>query len=99
MTPKTSDVAVCCSSAWLRSRVFACTSSNNRVFSMAMTAWSAKVWKSSICLSVKGCDLGTTDRECANRRPLAAAKERRELSGSRGEVPPYCHPGTRWSDV
>ena len=34
--------------------VRACTSSNNRMFSMAITAWSAKVVTSSICLSVNG---------------------------------------------
>ena len=32
------------------SAVRACTSSNSRVFSMAITAWSAKVSTSSICL-------------------------------------------------
>jgi hypothetical protein len=42
MTLKTSEVAVCCSSASVSSRVRACTSSNNRVFSIAITAWSAK---------------------------------------------------------
>ena len=36
------------------SLVRACTSSNSRAFSMAITAWSAKVRDSSICLSVKG---------------------------------------------
>ena len=34
--------------------VRACTSSNSRAFSMAITAWSAKVVTSSICLSVNG---------------------------------------------
>ena len=32
----------------------ACTSSNSRTFSIAITAWSAKVLTSSICLSVNG---------------------------------------------
>ena len=32
----------------------ACTSSNSRTFSIAITAWSAKVVTSSICLSVNG---------------------------------------------
>ena len=54
MTCSTSDVAVCCSSASVSSRVRACTSSNSRTFSIAITAWSAKVVTSSICLSVKG---------------------------------------------
>jgi hypothetical protein len=33
---------------------FACSASNSRVFSMAMTAWSAKVLSNSICRSVNG---------------------------------------------
>ena len=53
MTFSTSLVAVCCSSASVSSRVRACTSSNRRAFSMAMTAWSAKVSTSAICCSVK----------------------------------------------
>ena len=32
----------------------ACTSSNSRTFSIAITAWSAKVVTNSICLSVNG---------------------------------------------
>ena len=44
-------VAVCCSSA--RSLV-RCSSLSSRVFSMAMTAWAAKFFTSSICLSVNG---------------------------------------------
>ena len=54
MTLRTSEVAVCCSSASVTSRVRACTSSNSRAFSMAITAWSAKVSISAIWLSVKG---------------------------------------------
>ena len=50
----TSEVAVCCSSASDNSRVRACTSSNSRTFSIAITAWSAKVLTSSICFSVNG---------------------------------------------
>ena len=53
MTWRTSEVAVCCSKASESSRVRACTSSNSRTFSIAITAWSAKVVTSSICLSVK----------------------------------------------
>ena len=43
MTLSTSDVAVCCSSASLSSRVRCCSASNSRTFSIAITAWSAKV--------------------------------------------------------
>ena len=47
MTPKNSLVAVCCSSDSV-------SSWNSRTFSMAMTAWSAKVSSSLICAGVKG---------------------------------------------
>ena len=47
MTFSTSAVAVCCSSDSVRSRVLACTSLNSRTFSIAITAWSAKVWSNS----------------------------------------------------
>ena len=47
MTPKISLVAVCCSNDSL-------SSLNSRTFSMAITAWSAKVVTSSICRSVNG---------------------------------------------
>ena len=53
MTLSTSAVAVCCSSD-SPAHVRACTSSNSRTFSIAITAWSAKVVASSICLSVNG---------------------------------------------
>ena len=46
MTPRISLVAVCCSKDSL-------SSLNNRTFSIAITAWSAKVVTRSICLSVK----------------------------------------------
>ena len=38
MTCSTSEVAVCCSSASVSSSVRACTSSNSRTFSIAITA-------------------------------------------------------------
>jgi hypothetical protein len=47
MTLSTSAVPVCRYNDSLSSRVRACTSSNSRAFSMAMTAWSAKVLSSS----------------------------------------------------
>ena len=49
MTLRISLVAVCCSSA-----SFGLSSWNSRTFSMAITAWAAKVSRSSICLSVNG---------------------------------------------
>ena len=52
MTPKISLVAVCCSKprySALRSDLL-----KSRTFSIAITAWSAKVLRSVICLSVNG---------------------------------------------
>src|SRR5499427_5857706 len=39
---------------WKSSRERACTSSNSRSFSIAITAWRAKVVNSAICLSANG---------------------------------------------
>ena len=54
MACSTSLVAVCCSNASCSSRLLACSASNSRVFSMAITAWSAKVFNSSTWVSVNG---------------------------------------------
>ncbi len=54
ITRRTSLVAVCCSSASVTSLLRASSSWNKRTFSMAITAWSAKVLTNSICLSVNG---------------------------------------------
>ena len=54
MTLSTSLVAVWYSSDSSRSRVRGCNSPSSRAFSIAMTAWSAKVRTSSICRSVNG---------------------------------------------
>src|SRR5215207_9452 len=51
MTLRTSAVAVCCWSDSDSSSVRACTSSNSRTFSIAITASLAKVCNSAICLS------------------------------------------------
>ncbi len=55
MTCSTSEVAVCCSSASERSSVRWRNSPSRRVFSMAITAWAAKLVTSSICFSLNGC--------------------------------------------
>ena len=68
MTLSTSLVAVWCSSDSCSSRVRACTSSKSRAFSIAITAWSAKVVRSSICFSVKGLDPSALQRDDADRR-------------------------------
>src|SRR6202008_1028843 len=54
MTLSTSLVAVWYSSDSSRSRVRACNSPSSRAFSIAMTAWSAKVRTNSTCRSVNG---------------------------------------------
>ena len=54
ITPITSEVAVCCSSASVKSSVRCRSSLSSRVFSMAMTAWAAKFLTRLICLSANG---------------------------------------------
>ncbi len=54
ITRRMSDVAVWRSRAWPRSVLRVCSSVMRRTFSIAMTAWWAKVVTSSICRSVKG---------------------------------------------
>ena len=54
MTSSTLDVAVCRSSDSPSSRERCCSASNNRTFSIAITAWSAKVVSSSIWRSANG---------------------------------------------
>ena len=54
ITRRISAVAVCCSRASVSSVLRASSSLKRRTFSIAMTAWSANVWRSAICSSVKG---------------------------------------------
>ncbi len=54
ITRRISLVAVCRSSASVRSRFRTSSSLNSRTFSIAITAWSANVATSSTCLSVNG---------------------------------------------
>ena len=72
MTPRISLVAVCCSKASF-------VSLNSRTFSIAMTAWSAKVWSSAICLSVKAWTSPRRIRMAPSR--LAVLQERRGEDG------------------
>ena len=53
MTRRISAVAVCCSSVSVRSLLRASSSLNRRTFSMAITAWLAKVCSRAICCSPK----------------------------------------------
>ena len=66
------------------SAVRACTSSNSRAFSMAITAWSAKVSTSSICLSVNGRTSVRGRRDGHRRAPLAAAAGRASMRAIAG---------------
>ena len=74
MTRRTSEVATCCSSDSERSSVRWRSSLSSRVFSMAMTAWAAKLLTSSICLSVNG---RTSWRYIVNRANEFAVLEHR----------------------
>ena len=69
-TRRISPVAVCCSSASVSSRFRASSSVNSRTFSIAITAWSAKVFSSSICLSVERNRLRAPEQDHADRHPL-----------------------------
>ena len=71
MTRRISPVAVCCSSASVSSRFRASSSWNSRTFSIAITAWSAKVWSSSICLAGEGPAVVRRTRDGADRHALA----------------------------
>src|SRR5262245_40503035 len=83
MTPRTSDVAVCCSSDSVSSRVRACTSSNNRTFSIAITAWSAKVLTQIDLLVGEGLNGQAQQRHDADGR--AFAQQRNAQHGPEAE--------------
>ena len=70
MTCSTSEVAVCCSNASLRVAVRWRSSLSSRVFSMAMTAWSAKFVTSSICFSAERANLLAIDDDAADQLAL-----------------------------
>ena len=70
ITRSISAVAVCCSSA-------SCVSLNSRTFSIAITAWSAKVCSSSICCRSKRRAAATTSRSRRLPRPRASRAPRR----------------------
>ena len=75
----TSPSAVSCPTERVSSAVRACSSLRRRAFSMAMTAWSAKVWTSSIWASENG--PGASRRSASTPIGLTAAEDRhRELA-------------------
>src|SRR6516225_2432604 len=75
-------------------------SSNSRTFSMAITAWSAKVVISSICFSVKACILrriitrtpmGIPSRNSGNLNSFAFQRDAAGDSAMTGFQPDTCH--------
>ena len=70
MTCSTSEVAVCCSSASLRSSVRWRSSLSRRVFSMAMTAWAAKFCDQLDLLVGERADLLAVDDDGADQLVL-----------------------------
>jgi hypothetical protein len=82
MTRKISAVAVCCSKVSVRSRLRCSSSLNRRTFSMAMSAWVAKVWSRAIWRSLNG----RTSRRHIPSTPIAAP------SRSSGTPSPVRHP-------
>ena len=75
MTLRISAVAVCCSSDSL-------VSLNSRTFSIAITAWSAKVLSRSICFSRERPDFGAANGDAADR-PRPSLEHRHREVGSR----------------
>jgi hypothetical protein len=68
MTWSTSDVALCCFSESLSSRVRCCSASNSRTFSMAIAAWSANVARRSMYF-------GSSGRTSARRITIAPSMQ------------------------
>ena len=58
----------------LLQRFFAFSSLNNRTFSIAITAWSAKVSSSLICAGENRHPLGATNHESPDQLPLLAQR-------------------------
>ena len=81
ITLSTSLVAVCCSSATRSSLLRACSSVNSRTFSMAMTAWSAKVSQQLDLLLGEGTHLHAADEDRADRPALAQQRRGRASFG------------------
>ena len=64
-----------------------CTSSNSRVFSIAITAWSAKVSTSAICFCVKGSQVAYACQARGRPRPAVAHHQHGE---DRAEAGTFC---------
>ncbi len=79
------------SSDFASSRVRASTLSNSRTFSIAITAWSAKVETSSICLSVNG----RTSRRVKIRTPIGRSLAQHRNAEHRAIIRPASAPRER----
>ena len=66
------------------------SSLNSRTFSMAITAWSAKVSRRAICLSVNGSDLHSANQDSPDRKSLT--KQRHGKRSPMAE--PFCAAST-----
>ena len=84
ITLSSSLVAVCCSSATRSSLLRASSSVNRRTFSMAMTAWSAKVFRSSTCLGEEPRLRPLRRRSPRWRCPVAEHRHRRAAAVAAG---------------
>ena len=87
---ETSAVAVCCCSDSVRSRVFACTSSNSRTFSMAITAWSAKVCSKLDLLVAEGLTSMTAKRDRADALVFAEQRDTQDRAVTHGRRASSC---------
>ena len=83
----TSEVAVCCSNDSVRSVVRWRNSFSNRAFSMAMTAWAAKVSTNLICFSVNG----RTSARCRTKMPIGVPSRRRGTPRIVRKPPPFAN--------
>ena len=76
ITRRISLVAVCCSSASVRSAFLACSSLSSRAFSMAITAWSANVLSSAISAGAKAPGPSAGDGDGADGSAFAQHRHR-----------------------
>src|SRR5688572_19222293 len=83
----TSPSAVSCPNDFVSASVRACSSLNSRTFSIAMTAWSAKVFTSSIWGAVKGFHLVSTTSDRADRQAILqdGNSQERPIGGRAGQ--------------
>ena len=91
----TSPSARSSSTERVSSCVRSCSSLNSRTFSMAITAWSAKVWSRATCSLREELRLGAEDRDRADRDTFSHHGDAEGRCGSPGGARARCPPGTR----